>query len=96
MDELNRVRWDAVIVDEVHRLKEAKAKVTQALKRLKCRRRIGLTGTLLQNKYEELWCVLDWANPGCLGSQQVKHAARISEIRTTTTLLTGLDNVKRT
>ena len=39
-----------------------------ALKSLRCRRRIGLTGTLLQNKYEELWCVLDWANPNCLGS----------------------------
>ena len=39
-----------------------------ALKSLRCRRRIGLTGTLLQNRYEELWCVLDWANPGCLGS----------------------------
>ena len=71
VDQLNRVRWDAVIVDEVHRLKEPSAKVTKALKRLKCRRRIGLTGTLLQNKYDEMWCVLDWANPGCLESQQV-------------------------
>ena len=68
IDELNGVDWDCVIVDEVHRIKAPKSKVTLALKSLRCRRRIGLTGTLLQNKYEELWCVLDWANPGCLGS----------------------------
>ena len=68
IDDLNGVDWDCVIVDEVHRIKDPKSKVTMALKSLRCRRRIGLTGTLLQNKYEELWCVLDWANPGCLGS----------------------------
>ena len=68
IDDLNGVHWDCVIVDEVHRIKDPKSKVTMALKSLRCRRRIGLTGTLLQNKYEELWCVLDWANPGCLGS----------------------------
>lgn len=26
--------------------------------------RIGLTGTVIQNKYEELWTLLDWTNPG--------------------------------
>ena len=35
-----------------------------------CKRRYGLTGTALQNKYSELWCLLDWANPGCLGSSK--------------------------
>ena len=42
--------------------------MTRALKSLPVRARVGLTGTALQNKYEELWCLLDWANPGCLGS----------------------------
>ncbi len=27
-----------------------------------------MTGTPLQNKYDELWCILDWANPGSLDS----------------------------
>ena len=35
VDELNRVRWDAVIVDEVHKIKEPRSKVTQALKSIK-------------------------------------------------------------
>ncbi len=50
VDDLNRVGWDTVVVDEVHKIKEPNAKVTKALKELRSRRRIGLTGTLLQNK----------------------------------------------
>uniref|UniRef100_A0A673MBE0 ERCC excision repair 6 like 2 n=1 Tax=Sinocyclocheilus rhinocerous TaxID=307959 RepID=A0A673MBE0_9TELE len=35
---------------------------------MRCKVRVGLTGTILQNNLEELWCVMDWAIPGCLGS----------------------------
>ena len=65
---LNRVDWKVTVADECHKIKESKSGVTIALKSLSCTSRIGLTGTALQNKYEELWCLLDWANPGCLGS----------------------------
>ncbi|KAF4072241.1 hypothetical protein AMELA_G00260820 [Ameiurus melas] len=68
VDEFNSLEWTAVIVDEVHKLKNFKAQITQAMKDLKCKVRVGLTGTILQNNLEELWCVMDWANPGCLGS----------------------------
>lgn len=52
--------WAAVIVDEVHKLKNVKSQITQAMKDLKCKVRVGLTGTILQNNLEELWCVMDW------------------------------------
>ena len=71
LDDLNRVSWQMVVVDECHKIKEKNSAITQALKSLKCLKRIGLTGTALQNKYEELWCLLDWANPGCLGSLEL-------------------------
>ena len=32
--------------------------------------RFGLTGTAIQNSYRELWTVLDWANPGSVGSDK--------------------------
>ncbi|XP_069084009.1 DNA excision repair protein ERCC-6-like 2 isoform X2 [Pleurodeles waltl] len=69
LDELNSIEWSAVIVDEAHRIKNPKAQVTQSMKDLNCKVRIGLTGTILQNNMDELWCVLDWAVPGCLGSR---------------------------
>ncbi|KAM9093956.1 DNA excision repair protein ERCC-6-like 2 isoform X1 [Sarcophilus harrisii] len=68
LDELNRIEWSAVIVDEAHRIKNPKARVTEVMKALKCNIRIGLTGTILQNNMKELWCVMDWAVPGLLGS----------------------------
>ncbi|XP_033738502.1 DNA excision repair protein ERCC-6-like 2 isoform X2 [Pecten maximus] len=65
--ELNDIQWDAVFVDEVHRIKGLTAQVTKSLRKLKCMRRFGLTGTALQNSMIELWSILDWAQPGCLG-----------------------------
>ncbi|NWW90508.1 ER6L2 protein, partial [Rhynochetos jubatus] len=69
LDEFNGVEWAAVIVDEAHRIKNPKAQITQTMKSLKCSVRIGLTGTILQNNMKELWCVMDWAVPGVLGSR---------------------------
>ena len=75
MDLLNEFKWEAVIVDEAHRLKGLKAEVTKALRKVDCTRRYGLTGTPLQNRLVELWCLMDWANPGCLGDHKsfTKH-----------------------
>jgi len=69
--DLNMVNWKAIVVDECHKIKENNSGVTQAMKSFTCNVKIGLTGTALQNKFDELWCLLDWANTGCLGS--LKH-----------------------
>uniref|UniRef100_A0A3Q3K582 Excision repair cross-complementation group 6-like 2 n=1 Tax=Monopterus albus TaxID=43700 RepID=A0A3Q3K582_MONAL len=68
LDQFNNIDWSAVVVDEAHKIKNPNSQVTQAMKELRCKIRIGLTGTILQNNLEELWCVMDWAIPGCLGS----------------------------
>ncbi|KAJ8285199.1 hypothetical protein GJAV_G00023440 [Gymnothorax javanicus] len=68
LDQFNSIDWSAVIVDEAHKIKNPKSQITQAMKGMRCKVRVGLTGTILQNNLEELWCVMDWAIPGCLGS----------------------------
>ncbi|XP_034727507.1 DNA excision repair protein ERCC-6-like 2 isoform X1 [Etheostoma cragini] len=68
LDQFNNIDWSAVFVDEAHKIKNPNSQITQAMKDLKCKIRVGLTGTILQNNLEELWCVMDWALPGCLGS----------------------------
>jgi DNA excision repair protein ERCC-6-like 2 len=50
-----------------HRLKSSGSLTTKAAKELKCTSRFGLTGTVMQNKLEELWTLIDWASPGLLG-----------------------------
>lgn len=65
--ELNMVSWDCVVADECHQLKERKSQTTQAMNEVNALCRIGLTGTAIQNKYEELWTLLNWTNPGRFG-----------------------------
>lgn len=56
------------MVDEAHRVKNPRSKITKAYHQFSCSRRFGLTGTAIQNSYNELWTILDWTNPGELGS----------------------------
>ena len=66
-DAVNMVDWDCVIADECHTIKERRSETTKAMNMVNALCRIGLTGTAIQNKYEELWTLLNWTNPGKLG-----------------------------
>ncbi|KAL2857120.1 P-loop containing nucleoside triphosphate hydrolase protein [Aspergillus pseudoustus] len=66
-DSVNMVDWDCVIADECHAIKERTSETTKAMNEINALCRIGLTGTAIQNKYEELWTLLNWTNPGRLG-----------------------------
>ncbi|RUS75712.1 hypothetical protein EGW08_016527, partial [Elysia chlorotica] len=68
VEQLNQIEWEAVIVDEVHKIKGLRAQVTQAMRIIRTPCRFGLTGTALQNNMTELWSLLDWAQPKVLGS----------------------------
>ena len=57
-----------IFVDEAHKLKNPASKITLAFNQFACKVRFGLTGTAIQNAYEEMWTLLDWSNTGRLGS----------------------------
>ena len=57
-----------LICDEGHRIKNTAAKTTQALMQLNCKRRIILSGTPYQNNMAEFYTVMDFVNPGALGT----------------------------
>ena len=65
--DINMVQWDCVVADECHQLKEPTSATTQSMNQVNSLCRIGLTGTAIQNKYEELWTLLNWTNPGVFG-----------------------------
>lgn len=48
---------DILVCDEAHIIKNTRADTTQALKQVKCQRRIALTGSPLQNNLMEYYCV---------------------------------------
>jgi DNA excision repair protein ERCC-6-like 2 len=66
-DVINMIPWDCCVADECHAIKERRSETTYALNEVNALCRIGLTGTAIQNKYEELWTLLNWTNPGRFG-----------------------------
>jgi len=67
---LGQVDWRAVICDEAQNVKNPTANVTAAIKGMKGLSRIAATGTPVENGLTELWCIMDFAQPGHLGSRR--------------------------
>lgn len=67
-DALNHIKWDVVIADECHLIKEPKSQITLVANQVNSKVRIGLTGTAIQNNYDELYTLLNWTNPGKYGT----------------------------
>lgn len=51
---------DLVICDEGHRIKNSHASISMALKQIKSKRRVVLTGYPLQNNLLEYWYIMEW------------------------------------
>jgi SNF2 family DNA or RNA helicase len=65
---LATVDWDMVVCDEAQYAKNPTAQRTSAVKALKSRHRSALTGTPVENGLIEFWCIMDFVQPGLLGS----------------------------
>jgi len=70
LEELNKFPFRAVILDEAQFIKNPGAQVTQSVKQLKSEQRLALTGTPLENRLLDLWSIVDFIQPGYLGTQE--------------------------
>jgi superfamily II DNA or RNA helicase len=66
--ELGAITWDRIVLDEAQNVKNAASRQAKATRGLPARHRIALTGTPVENRLAELWSIMDFANPGMLGS----------------------------
>ncbi|KAI1293465.1 DNA repair and recombination protein RAD54B [Halotydeus destructor] len=64
---LKNVKFDLMLCDEGHRLKNTKMKLYDLLNQLNISRRVVLTGTPVQNDLEELYALASFVNPGIFG-----------------------------
>lgn len=75
--------WSAVILDEAHAIKNAKTQTAQTVRKLQSPVRLALTGTPVENRAVELWSLMDWLNPGWLGS--ARDFVQFTELARTST-----------
>jgi SNF2 family DNA or RNA helicase len=57
-----------VVLDEAQAIKNSLSQAAKAVKRLGGGHRVALTGTPVENRLAELWSIMDFLNPGMLGS----------------------------
>lgn len=66
---LSKIKWQHMIVDEGHRMKNAQSKLSSTLTQYyNTRYRLILTGTPLQNNLPELWALLNFVLPSIFKS----------------------------
>ncbi|XP_011047059.1 PREDICTED: TATA-binding protein-associated factor BTAF1 isoform X2 [Populus euphratica] len=70
IDYLGQSLWNYCILDEGHIIKNAKSKITAAVKKLKAQHRLILSGTPIQNNIMDLWSLFDFLMPGFLGTDR--------------------------
>lgn len=66
---LQGIEWGGVILDEAQNIKNPETKQAKAAKELRARFRIALTGTPVENNVGDLWSIMEFLNPGLLGTQ---------------------------
>lgn len=67
-EHLSHIDWQYLVIDEAQNIKNEAAKQTQAIKNIPAVHKIALTGTPVENRLSELWSIMEFLNPGYLGS----------------------------
>jgi len=62
--------FDTVVLDEAQHIKNRQTQNAQAVKAVRARHRLVLTGTPMENSVLDLWSIFDFLMPGYLGSAQ--------------------------
>lgn len=65
-----KFNWRYMVIDEAHRIKNEKSKLSEILREFKTANRLLLTGTPLQNNLHELWALLNFLLPDVFNSAE--------------------------
>ncbi|MDO8362705.1 MAG: DEAD/DEAH box helicase [Actinomycetota bacterium] len=69
VEALAAAKWDRIVLDEAQAIKNPTSDTSQQLRRIPARTRLALTGTPIENGLGDLWAILDFTNPGLVGSR---------------------------
>ncbi len=69
-DMFGKVGWDGVVLDEAQNIKNPETKQARAVRSLGAQYRLALTGTPVENNVGDLWSIMEFLNPGFLGTRE--------------------------
>ena len=72
---LSEVQFDYVVLDEAQAVKNASTASAKAVRLLKGKHRLALSGTPVENHLGELWSLFEFLNPGMLGEAKTLRLA---------------------
>jgi len=96
IDELEKVSWTRLVLDEAQVIKNPANETSQQLRRLPARSRVALTGTPIENGLGDLHAILDFCNPGLMGPRAAFIAQLSGEAEAALKALNGLLVFRRT
>ena len=67
------IEWSVMVIDEAHKIKNPTTMITTAVKAMQYDFGIALTGTPVENTWNDLWSIMDFVAPGKLGSLKNFH-----------------------
>jgi SWI/SNF-related matrix-associated actin-dependent regulator of chromatin subfamily A member 5 len=70
ISKLRKVKWECLIIDEAHRIKNENALLSKNVRMLESKFRLLVTGTPLQNNLHELWALLNFLLPDLFSSAE--------------------------
>ena len=91
---LKMVNWAGIVLDEAQNVKNPATRRARAVRTFTGGYRFAMTGTPVENRLSELWAIVDFLNPGYLGSREAfrrsfavpierwRDADRAAELRT--------------
>ncbi|MDR1188312.1 MAG: DEAD/DEAH box helicase, partial [Bifidobacteriaceae bacterium] len=68
--DLTELEWRRVVLDEAQAIKNSNSQAAKTARRLRGGTRVALTGTPMENRLVELRSIMDFLNPGILGSAE--------------------------
>jgi len=68
INKLKKIKWEVLIIDEAHRIKNENAILSKNVRLLQSKFRLLVTGTPLQNNLHELWSLLNFLLPDIFSS----------------------------
>ena len=66
VEKFKKQKWFMIIIDEAQNIKNPQTKQTKAVKSIKAKHKIAMSGTPVENRLSEYWSIFDFTNKGYL------------------------------